>query len=97
MIQKLGAAFKKMAQRSMLRGNRGDAQAVSEFGIEGMRSNLSNQVQNKITPHPNLSANKVSDVAVQANVSNVKNDFHNANTPKQNLGGSVLGAIDPES
>lgn len=40
MIKKLGQAFKKMAQRSMLRGNRDDALAVEQHGIYGMRSNF---------------------------------------------------------
>jgi hypothetical protein len=103
MIQKIGQAFKKMAQRSMMRGNRGDAQAITEFGITGMRNNLSNQVQNKVTEH--LPQTKLtSKVTVDEKVRDIKGQtYGNPQTnvgpqtsnqnPKSNLGGSILDAL----
>ena len=36
----LGNAFKVIAKRNMMRGNRGAAEAVNNYGIEGFRSNM---------------------------------------------------------
>lgn len=95
MIQKLGAAFKKMAQRSMLRGNRGDAQAVSEFGIEGMRNNLMTS-DSKITHNTvevNNTAGSVNAINQKETVSKIKGLSTNSSTSNTKVGTSILGAL----
>ncbi len=100
MIQKIGTAMKKMAQRAMMRGNRGDALAINDHGIEGMRSNLQNQPQNVITQHP--TGNIVSGVFVKETSDNVKANISNASVhhikvkeeqPGKNLGSSITDAL----
>lgn len=38
----MGSAFKKMSQRAMWRGDRGQSQMLESHGVAGMRSNLLN-------------------------------------------------------
>ncbi len=38
----IGNAFKKMSQRAMWRGDRGQSQMIESHGVAGMRSNLLN-------------------------------------------------------
>lgn len=81
MIQKLGNALKTMARRSMLRGNRGDAEAIHNFGMTGMRSNLKSQPQNTITQ--NRGIRQVSNVKIQET--------------QRNLGSQISAAINQNS
>lgn len=101
MLKSIGDAMKKMAQRSMMRGNRGDAQAITNFGVEGMRSNLHEAPQNVITQHVNIPTG-VPDVFVKETTDNVKSNIANANMhhvkpapsqPAKKLGNSVLDAL----
>ena len=41
-MQAIGSAFKKMSQRAMWRGDRGQSQMIESHGVAGMRSNLLN-------------------------------------------------------
>lgn len=41
-MQAIGSAFKKMSQRAMWRGDRGQSQMLESHGVAGMRSNLLN-------------------------------------------------------
>jgi hypothetical protein len=100
MLKKIGNAMKVIAQRSLLRGNRGAAQAVTEFGLEGMRSNLHTQSQNTITQHVNLNANTTSKVSVDQSQKNIKAQVANSTThtvqqtqTNSKLGSSVLDAL----
>ena len=82
--------MKLMAQRNMLRGNRGNAQAITEFGVAGMRSNL---LSNTKTTQKK-STQIVSKVNAQASA---KNTASQVNTQKKQLnkklGNSVLDAL----
>lgn len=103
MIQKLGNAMKKMANRAMMRGNRGDAQAITDFGVVGMRSNLSGkenaQVGHSVSSDFNTSVSsqvgqQVSSnlKAGQAQVATHKSSLQNTNANKK-LGNSILDAL----
>jgi hypothetical protein len=41
-MQAIGSAFKKMSQRAMWRGDRGQSQMIESHGVAGIRSNLLN-------------------------------------------------------
>ncbi len=103
MIQKIGAAFKKMAQRSMMRGNRGDAQAVTSFGIEGMRNNLLSN-SNPLSSSTAHVSTGVHEIYAQESTRNTKNQVagnqqKTANTTKsvvnagKKLGSSIMDAL----
>lgn len=42
MIKKVGAALKKMSQRALMRGDRGQAEMIENHGVFGMRNNYLN-------------------------------------------------------
>lgn len=93
--------MKKMAQRAMLRGNRGDAESITNFGVAGMRSNLQNQPQNVITQHVGT-GNVVSNVNIQETKDNVKANIASAqvhhvaqsnNQPAKKLGQGIMDAL----
>jgi hypothetical protein len=85
-----GKAFKNMARQNMMRGNRGDAQAITDFGISGMRSNLKVSENSKTAPK-----NIVSDVYKQDTIQRNKKSLGNANTKDVNkrLATSILDAL----
>lgn len=87
MIQKLGQAFKKMAQRSMLRGNRDDALAVEQHGIYGMRSNFFNKKNPSNQTNQNINTNNRNtnpDLMVKST---------RTNEPNSSMGKSLLDAL----
>lgn len=95
MIGKIGTAMKKMAQRSMMRGNRGDAQSISDFGITGMRSNLQTQPQNVLTGKINIKNENTHDIFSKETTDKVKAKVENTNinpSTSNKLGSSILDA-----
>ncbi len=81
MLKNLGSAFKKMASRSMMRGDRGAAEAINNFGIEGMRSNMKNSNQNT-----NTNTNPT-------NQNPIKKDFSADLNISKKLGSSILDSV----
>lgn len=87
MIKKLGNAFKKMAQRNMLRGNRDAANAISDHGIYGMRANFS-------ANNSNNNNNSTSSASTNLkNITTTKHDVKEKENTNKDLGNSILGAL----
>jgi hypothetical protein len=94
MIQKLGNAMKKMAQRSMWRGNRDDAHAIESHGMYGLRSNLNsgNDTSHAPTNTPTPAGSGNSMHLKSTNTTTTKAVVKNDDT-KSGLGGSIIDAL----
>lgn len=103
MIKSLGNAFKKMSQRALWRGDRGQSQMLESHGMAGMRSNLLRDTPTYKKETIGLNKNtfnisKTSKNNTSKNTTN--NDFKNINKNPQNnnnqnksLGSSILDSF----
>ena len=93
MIKALGAAFKKMAQRNMMRGDRGAAEAIHNFGIAGMRSNFKGGRGNTTNTTNTQTTNKTEDVKIGFANESTKKHIVEDQTTNTTLGGSILDSV----
>lgn len=100
MIKTITAAVKKMAQRSMMRGNIGAAETITSLGQSAALSNIRSQPQNVITQK--TGGTGVHEVFVQQNVKDIKQDISGSHhsthkddsSNNKKLGSSIMDALD---
>lgn len=94
MIKKMGNAFKKMAQRSLWRGDRASAQAISDHGMYGMRAN--NKQISTAEARGTNSSSTGSKVILNQSIEKNNTSTAVSKEDKQNskgLGGSILNVF----
>jgi hypothetical protein len=92
MIQKIGNAMKKMAQRSMWRGNREDAMSIESHGMYGLRNNLVGKGQNTTQQNTNTNSNTAS-THLKNVTANTTAQHVNTSNQKTSLGDNILDAL----
>lgn len=99
-MQAIGSAFKKMSQRAMWRGDRGQSQMIESHGVAGMRSNLLNDTPTykKESIGLGFSKNKTNSsnkTDRNTNTNTKVKPSTNTNSQNQNksLGGSILNSL----
>ena len=101
MIQKVTAAVKNMAQRAMMRGDIGQAEAIDSLGMNAAKNILRSNAK-PLSSNTNSASTGVHEVFVEENIRGVKKDLQtgghvqNSNqsqSQNKNLGSSILDAL----
>ena len=99
-MQAIGSAFKKMSQRAMWRGDRGQSQMIESHGVAGMRSNLLNDTPTYKKESIGLNSNggrvgfgMAKNKATNTNTKIKPSVNSNSQNQNKNLGSSILNSL----